>query len=404
MDPTFTGVLNTDKDMTMQTQAIGTGRPDQTDASDLNLLRSVLREFCDEQMPSPHPQAPSDGVDRTLWRRMAHELDLMGFSIPTEFGGAGFSWREQAVVFEELGRSLTSLPYFASVALVTTALLATPDDNANARYLPGLANGSRVGALATTDDSHDRGVRAWSVEDHFRLGGRKLFVLHAQHADLLLVSATVNGAGALFAVEASAPGVVVEPADSLDLTRGVAQVTMTNVAADLIGEIGGAPTYLRRARDLANGALAAEQVGGIERCLEMSVAHATDRHQFGRAIGSFQAIKHKCVDMLVQLELARSLALDACASAATNAEVLGLAADSACAFATTAYQSAAAETIQIHGGIGFTWEHEAHLHFRRATANAGLHTSARQLRERIAHLCCTNPALRPNISASPAER
>jgi alkylation response protein AidB-like acyl-CoA dehydrogenase len=154
------------------------------------------------------------------------------------------------------------------------------------------------------------------VRERFRLGGRKLFVLHAQHADLLLVSAKVNGAGALFAVEASAPGVVIEPVNSLDLTRGVAQVSMTNVPADLIGEIGAAPNYLRRARDLANGALSAEQAGGIQRCLEMSVAHATDRYQFGRAIGSFQAIKHKCVDMLVQLELA----LDACSSAALGSE------------------------------------------------------------------------------------
>jgi alkylation response protein AidB-like acyl-CoA dehydrogenase len=382
--------------MTMHTQPIGAGHQDQTGASDLGLLRSVLREFCDEQMPSPHPRPPSDGLDHTLWRRIAQELELTGFSVPTEYGGAGFSWGDQAVVFEELGRSLTSLPYFASVALATTALLATADDNAKARYLPGLADGSRVGALATTDDSQDRGARAWSVEQHFRLGGRKLFVLDAQYADLLLVSATVSGAGALFAVEASAPGVFVEPMNSLDLTRGVAQVTMTNVAAELIGEVGGAPDYLRRARDLANGALAAEQVGGIERCLEMSVAYAADRHQFGRAIGSFQAIKHKCVDMLVQLELARSLALDACSSAAAGSETLSLAASSACAFATTAYRAAAAETIQIHGGIGFTWEHEAHLHYRRAATNASLHTSARQLRETIADLCCTNPALRPN--------
>jgi alkylation response protein AidB-like acyl-CoA dehydrogenase len=389
--------------MMMQAQPIAAGHSDRTGASDLGLLRSVLREFCDQHMPSPHPRTPSDAFDRTLWRRIAQELDLTGFSIPTEYGGAGFSWGEQAVVFEELGRSLTSLPYFASVALVTTALLATPDDSAKARYLPGLADGSQVGALATTDDSEDRGVRAWSVEEHFRLGGRKLFVLDAQHADLLLVSAKVSGAGALFAVEASAPGVLVEPMNSLDLTRGVAQVTLTNVAADLIGEVGGAPDYLHRARDLANGALSAEQVGGIERCLEMSVAHAADRHQFGRAIGSFQAIKHKCVDMLVQLELSRSLALDACSSAGLGSETLSLAASSACAFTTAAYQAAAAETIQIHGGIGFTWEHEAHLHFRRAATNASLHTSARQLRDTIARLCFTNPVAHPS-SASPVTR
>lgn len=387
----------------MQAQPIAAGHPDRAGASDLGLLRSVLREFCDEHMPSPHPRTPSDAFDRTLWRRIAQELDLTGFSIPTEYGGAGFSWGEQAVVFEEVGRSLTSLPYFASVALVTTALLATPDDSAKARYLPGLADGSQVGALATTDDSEDRGVRAWSAEEHFRLGGRKLFVLDAQHADLLLVSAKVSGAGALFAVEASAPGVLVEPMNSLDLTRGVAQVTLTNVAADLIGEVGGAPDYLHRARDLANGALSAEQVGGIERCLEMSVAHAADRHQFGRAIGSFQAIKHKCVDMLVQLELSRSLALDACSSAGLGSETLSLAASSACAFTTAAYQAAAAETIQIHGGIGFTWEHEAHLHFRRAATNASLHTSARQLRDTIARLCFTNPVAHPS-SASPVTR
>lgn len=362
---------------------------DQSEKADSDLLRSVLRDFCEEQLGGPQPRVPSDGYDRDLWRRMAGELDLMGFSIPDEYGGSGFTWAEQAVVFEELGRSLTALPYFASVALATTALLSTPDDAAKARYLPAFADGSKVGALAIGDGDANNPASARPVKGGYQLSGCKPYVLDALFADLLLVTAEVNHACALFAVEASAPEVAIQPLDTLDLTRGTARVTMTNVHAELIGEIGAAPSYLRRAGDLANSALTSEQVGGIDRCLEMSVAHALQRHQFGRAIGSFQAIKHKCVDMLVQLESARALSQDASEASSADADRLSLAASAACAFATTAYQQVAAETIQIHGGIGFTWEHEAHLHFRRAHANASLHTSPRRLRETIADLCCT---------------
>ena len=366
---------------------------DRSAGTEVDLLRSVLREFCDEQMGAPQPRAAADGYDRALWRRMARELDLTGFSIPVEYGGAGFSWNEHAVVFEELGRSLTSLPYFASVALATTALLSTPDDAAKTRYLPRLADGTAVGALAVADDTADAPVTATCSQRAFRLAGRKLFVLDAQHADLLLVTAEVDHRLGLFAIDASAAGVLIEPMDTLDLTRGTAKVTLNDVAAELIGEIGAAPSYLRRARDLASSALSAEQVGGIDRCLQLSLAHAADRHQFGRAIGGFQAIKHKCVDMLVQLELARALSADACEASTADPDRLSLAASAACAYATTAYQSAAAETIQVHGGIGFTWEHEAHLHFRRARANAALHTSPRRLRETVAALCTQGDAV-----------
>jgi alkylation response protein AidB-like acyl-CoA dehydrogenase len=370
--------------------------PDRSEGADIGLLRSVLREFCVKQVGAARPRTAADGYDRALWRRMARELDLTGFSIPVEFGGAGFSWSQQAVVFEELGRTLAPLPYFASVAQASTALLSTPDDAAKARFLPALADGSRVGALAITDDSSAAPTTAVRAHGGYRLGGRKLFVLNAPHADLLLVTAQVDDACALFAVEASAPGVLIEPMGSLDLTRATGQVTMTEASAELIGEIGSAPSYLRRARDLANCALSAEQVGGIDRCLELSVTHAGERHQFGRAIGSFQAIKHRCVDMLVQLELARALTADACEAATAEPDTLSLAASAACAFATTAYRSVAAETIQVHGGMGFTWEHEAHLHFRRAYSNAGLHTSPRRLRENIADLCRANPAMHSN--------
>ena len=360
---------------------------DRSAGAEVDLLRSVLREFCDEQMGAPQPRAAAGDYDRALWRRMARELDLTGFSIPVEYGGAGFAWSEHAVVFEELGRSLTSLPYFASVAMATTALLSTPDDAAKTRYLPRLADGTAVGALAVADDTADAPVTATCSQRAFRLGGRKLFVLDAQHADLLLVTAQVDQRLGLFAVEASTPGVLIEPMDTLDLTRGTAKVILNDVAAELIGEVGAAPGYLLRARDLASSALSAEQVGGIDRCLELSVTYAGDRRQFDRAIGGFQAIKHKCVDMLIQLELARALSADACESTIADTNTLSLAASAACAYATTAYQSVAAETIQVHGGIGFTWEHEAHLHFRRARANAALHTSPRRLRETVAELC-----------------
>jgi len=379
--------------------------PDTPDVTDAALLRSLVRQFCEEQLPPPTPagvrqgsaRTGEDGYDRALWRRLASELELIGFSIPTEFGGSGFSWAQQAIVFEELGRSLTALPYFSTVALATTTLLASEDAEAMARYLPELAAGRRVATLATAEQSPESAViaRRGAAGDYL-LSGQKLFVLDGHLADLILATAQIQGCPALFVLDASTLGLRVEPMTSLDLTRATARVELREARAQLIGQIGAAPSYLRRALDLAGGALAAEQVGGMSRCLDLSVQYASQRQQFNRAIGSFQAVKHRCVDMLVQLELARGLAADACTAATADPDTLTLASAAAQLFCTDSYRAVAAATIHIHGGIGFTWEHEAHLHYRRAHANAGLHINPRELRDTVAEVCLRDPIFTPN--------
>ena len=384
-----------------------TQAPDTPDATDTALLRSLVRQFCEEQLPPPSPtgvgqgsaRTGEDGHDRVLWRRLASELELIGFSIPTEFGGSGFSWAQHAIVFEELGRVLTALPYFSTVALATTTLLASGDAEAMARYLPELAAGRRVATLATVEQDAESAVSARRVATgDYQLSGQKVFVLDGHLAGLILATAQVQGCPALFALESPTPGLRVEPMTSLDLTRAAARVELRDARARLVGQIGAAPSYLRRAFDLAGGALAAEQVGGMSRCLDLSVQYAAQRRQFNRAIGSFQAIKHKCVHMLVQLELARGLATDACITATADPDTRALASSAAQAFCADSYRAAAAATIHIHGGIGFTWEHEAHLHYRRAHANASLHINPRKVRDTVAEMCLSDASFTPNHS------
>lgn len=361
----------------------------RSSGTDADLLRAAVRQFCDEEIRplrgATREKSPATTYNRVVWERMATELELMGFSIPRAFGGAGFSWLEQAVVFEELGRVLAELPYFSTVALAARALQASEDHSAMSRYLPRLASGEAVATLATAVESTGPQVQARRAASGVHLlSGCHQFVPDGHLAGLLLVTAYVGGAPALFAVEASAPGVSAVPLTSLDLTRAVARVDFSEATAQLVGEIGAGEAYVRSALDFAGGALSAEQVGGMSRCLELSVDQAISRHQFGRPIGSFQAIKHQCVDMLVQLELARGLADDACATATASPEELSLASAVAQAFCTDSYRRVAAATIHIHGGIGFTWEHEAHLHYRRAHTNASIQKNPRELRESIA--------------------
>lgn len=365
--------------------------------AETELLRTTVRNFLVQCFDRAEAADEQDGYDRQVWRRMADELDLMGFSIPAEFGGANFSWGQQRVVFEELGRALAPLPYFASVAMASPVLMASGDTDAMSRYLPALAAGTSVGSLAVADDGETTVAR--QGPRGYVLNGAKLFVLDGQHTDMLCVTAQLDGLPSLFVVASHSPSVRIEPMRTLDVVRGAAQVTLTDADATLVGEAGAGSRYLETATSFMRSALAAEQVGGLQRCLDMTVEYARTRKQFGRPIGSFQAVKHKCVDMLLKVELAHSLVVDACDSSTRSAEAFALAAASACSYATDAYRWVAAETIQVHGGIGFTWEHEAHLHLRRAHANAALHTSPRRMRRRVVELLRANPQL---IATPPA--
>jgi alkylation response protein AidB-like acyl-CoA dehydrogenase len=340
-------------------------------------LRRQVRRFLDEKSPMPEVRRlmeTTEGYDPAVWRQMADQLGLQALTVPEAYGGAGFGYVELLVVLEEMGRSLLCAPYFATVALAANALLVSGDEDAKKAYLPGIASGETIATLAYTEDSgrwdlDGVTLRASRVADGYRLEGHKMYVVDGHVADLLLVAARTEEGVSLFAVESDAPGLVRTPLATMDQTRKQARLEFSGTPARLVGEAGGAGPALRKTLDLAAVALAAEQVGGAQRVLEMSVEYAKTRVQFGRPIGSFQAIKHKCADMLLEVESAKSAAYYAAWAAAEDDDELPVVACLAKAYCSDAYFHCAAENIQIHGGIGFTWEHDAHLYFKRAKSS-----------------------------------
>ncbi|WP_024795239.1 acyl-CoA dehydrogenase family protein [Tomitella biformata] len=315
------------------------------------------------------------GHDELLWKRMSEDLGLQSLSLPEAHGGDGFGQLELSVVLGELGRAVLPGPFFSSVVLAGSALVASGDEAAQAAHLPGIASGEVIATLAVIE--HDGGWRtdgfltsAVSTPGGWLLRGEKALVPDGDIADLLLVAADTESGPTLFAIDARDPGLTRTPLRTLDLTRRTAQVRFRDVAAVPVGPLGGATEILDQVLDRASIALAAEQVGAARACLEMSTAYARERMQFGRAIGSFQAIKHKCADMFARIELAEAAVVEAvrAADGADDAPPLGVAAAVAHSVCSDAFMFVATENIQVHGGIGFTWDHPAHLYFRRAKA------------------------------------
>ncbi|MCL4313617.1 MAG: acyl-CoA/acyl-ACP dehydrogenase [Actinobacteria bacterium] len=355
------------------------------------LRRSIHRFFEDKSPPQEVRRLMEDerGYNLEVWNQMANQLGLQSMIIPEEYGGAGFGYAELTIVFEEMGRVLLCAPYFSTVALAANALLASNDDNAKSTYLPGIAAGSTIATLAFCEDSGDWNpsrisTQAHHYHDHYVLNGHKNFVIDGHTADLLLVTALTPVGVSLFAVDSSAPGLRRTPLATMDQTRKQARLEFSETPAYLIGNEGAGEAILEQTLQLAAIALSAEQVGGAQRCLEMSVEYAKTRVQFGRPIGSFQAIKHKCADMLLRVESARSAAYYAGWCAAEDSPELPVAASLAKAYCSEAYFSAAADNIQIHGGIGFTWEHDAHLYYKRAKSSELLLGNPTYHRELIA--------------------
>jgi alkylation response protein AidB-like acyl-CoA dehydrogenase len=340
-------------------------------------LRSSVRRFLDDKSPMTEVRRlmeTTDGYDPAVWAQMGTQLGLQGLAIPEEYGGSGFTYVELIVVLEEMGRSLLCAPYFATIALAANTILASGDDAAKKELLPGIATGDTIATLAFTEDNGrwDEGgitTTATRAGDGWTLDGHKMFVLDGHVANLLVVAARTPAGLSLFAVEGDAPGLTRTPLATMDQTRKQARLELAGTPGRLIGADGGASAGLSRTLDLAAVALAAEQVGGAQRCLDMSVEYAKERVQFGRPIGSFQAIKHKCADMLLEVESAKSAAYYAGWAAAESSDELPVVASLAKAYCSDAYFHAAAENIQIHGGIGFTWEHDAHLYFKRAKSS-----------------------------------
>jgi alkylation response protein AidB-like acyl-CoA dehydrogenase len=346
-------------------------------------LRDSVRDFLAAKSGERQVRAAIEterGYDEDLWRQMAEQLALPGLALPQDYGGDGFGFTELQVVLEEMGRALTPSPFLASVVLAAGAILAAGDDVAAKAHLPGIASGKTTAALAVAESaglwSFDQmTATARPADGHgWLLTGTKQFVLHGATADLLVVAAHTDRGPAFFAVQPGhLPGATLTRTAlrTLDLTRPMAAIQFSDTPATLVGTAGAAGPALDAVLDRAMTALAAEQAGAARACLEASAAYARERHQFGRPIGSFQAVKHKCADMLVKVELAQAAATEAARAAAGDPDAAPLpqAAAVAHAVCSESLMFVAAENIQVHGGIGFTWEHPAHLYFRRAKAS-----------------------------------
>jgi alkylation response protein AidB-like acyl-CoA dehydrogenase len=283
-------------------------------------------------------------------------------------------------------------------------LLTSGDESAKADLLPGIASGETIATLAFTEDSGrwDIGgvtLAASASGDDWTLNGHKSFVLDGHVADLILVVAKTDAGVSLFSVAGDAEGLSRTPLATMDQTRKQARLEFDGTPARLIGTDGGAEPGLSKTLDLAAVALAAEQVGGAQRCLDMSVEYAKLRMQFGRPIGGFQAIKHMCADMLLEVESARSAAYYAAWTVADDSDELPLVASLAKAYCSEAYFRAAADNIQIHGGIGFTWEHDAHLYYRRAKSSELMLGTPSEHREIAATYLIDEPAGRSPADA-----
>lgn len=340
-------------------------------------LRNIVRSFLDNKSSEATVRElmeTENGFDDAVWSQMAEQMGLQSLIVPEEYGGSGYSYVELCVVLEEMGRRLLPAPYFSTVVLATNTILHSGDDAAKKELLPAIASGETKATLALTEANgrwDESGIEATATKsgDGYTISGEKMFVLDGHTADLIIVAAKTGAGTSLFTVQSDASGLTREALSTMDQTRKQAKLTFADTPAKLLGTEGGGWDVLSTVLDLTAVALAAEQVGGAQFVLEMAVQYAKDRVQFGRPIGSFQAIKHKCADMLLEVESAKSAAYYAAWCAAEMNDELPSVASLAKAYCSEAYFHAAAENIQIHGGIGFTWEHPAHLYFKRAKSS-----------------------------------
>jgi alkylation response protein AidB-like acyl-CoA dehydrogenase len=352
------------------------------------LLRQSVRDFAADTSPETEVRrlmATPHGFDRAVWSIMASQLGLQGMAIPESYGGAGFGWAELAVVFEEFGRALVCAPYFATVALAVPALLGSDDEDAKQRYLPAIASGELVATVALQASGDDEVTARGTSGGGYELHGRRSHVIDGGTAGLLLVPALGPEGPAIFAVEGGALGLARETLPTLDETRKQAEIVFDGCPARLLEPASSAAAIVAQVQHLAAVALTCEEVGGAQHCLDDAVDYARDRMQFGRPIGSFQAVRHRCADMLLDVESARSVAAYA-AELAPDGLQFGGAAHMAKAYCSEAFVRVAAANIQVHGGIGITWDHSAHLYLKRAKSSQLLFGSPQQHRAALADL------------------
>ncbi len=359
-------------------------------------FRAAIRRFLTEKSPPTEVRRLMDtaaGYDPEIWRQLSDQLALPGIHIPEQYGGAGFGMVELCIVTEEMGRALLCAPYFSTVVLATNAILNAGTEAQKSNLLPDLASGARLAALAVTEpngqwDPHAIELVATPAADEFLLEGTKSYVVDGHVADLLVVAGRVPGTAgdkglALFTVRADASGVDRRLLASMDPTRKLAYIEFHGAHAQLLGTVNNGATPLVRTLDQAAIALANEMVGGAQTLFDAAVNYTKLRVQFGRTIGSFQAIKHKCADMLLEMELAKSAAYYAAQAAAVDDPEWPALACVAKAAASDMYLRIGVDCIQLHGGIGFTWDNDTHLWFKRAKSSEVLLGQPHYHRERL---------------------
>lgn len=356
-------------------------------------LRATVRSFLDDKSDEAAVRAQmstDEGYDPEVWQQMAEQLGLAGLVIPEEYGGAGFTYVELMIVMEEMGRALLNAPYLGTAVMAANALLYCADKTMSKDLLVEIASGSAIVSVAHAEDNGRWDLAGIDMEakkkgDGYELSGTKMFVLDGHIAHVLLVVARTEEGLGIFRVDSEAVGLKRTLLPTLDLTRKLARIDFSKTPATRVST-GDQTTALESVFALVQAALAAEQVGGAQWCLDTATEYAKSRLQFGRPIGSYQAIKHKCADMLVELEMARTAAYAACGAAASGDSDLLEAAAMAKSYCSEAYFHAAAENIQIHGGMGFTWELPVHLYFKRAKASELFLGDSAYHRERLAEI------------------
>ena len=341
-------------------------QPSFTLTEEQTALRDTARRFLRDKSGTDkvrEDMATASGFDESLWKEIA-QMGWQAMAIPEEHGGAGYGVVEQAILLEEMGRFLFCAPYLSSVVLGATAVLSAATDDQKAELLPAVAAGELrltvAGPLGPDVDSSPVRVEGGALH------GEVDTVIDGHTADRFVVLASGEDGLELHLTAADADGIETEQVTSLDQTRKLARVRFDGTAAERLGDAEAGSAW-RAAIRAGAVALANEQVGGAQQVLDMAVDYAKTRKQFGRAIGSFQAIKHRCAELLVDVESAKSTAYHAArALAADEPDEQDIAIPLARSYCSEVYERAAAENIQIHGGIGFTWEHDAHLYFKRA--------------------------------------
>jgi alkylation response protein AidB-like acyl-CoA dehydrogenase len=362
-------------------------------------FRSVVRRFLEDKSPSSEVRrlmATEAGCDAEVWRDLSGNLGLTALHIPEVYGGQGFGISELAIAVEEMGRALLCAPYFASTVLATTVILKAGSDAQKRALLPDLATGGTIAAFAFTEENGrwDTGgvaTTATRMGEKYQLDGVKSLVVDGHTANMIVVLARRPGSEeadglSLFTVCGDAAGLQRHRLETMDQTRKLARLTFAAVEAELLGAEGAAGDPLQATLDIAAICLANEMVGGAERLRESAVEYAKLRVQFGRAIGSFQSIQHKAADMLLDVELAKSAAYYAAAAADEGDEELPALASLAKAAASEAYMQTAVHAVQIHGGIGFTWDNDTHLWFKRAKSSEVFLGDPAYHRERLMRL------------------